>query len=156
MYCEDCVPIRELSRNKADNIIDQLYLGDMKIAGTFDGLRLCVHEHGPQYDGQCFLIPILTKRPFSKWDRTGATASIEKLDECAELIETHVNKGNKLLVHCFGGIERSPLTIAWWMVKTKRADNIEDAYKFLQSKRPAVSERLFWLPRDHEWFQEIP
>lgn len=146
MYCTTCVPIRESARDKADNIMDQLYLGDMKVAGKFDGLRMCVHEHGPTYSGQCILIPILTTRPNSKWDRTGGVANIDKLNEAADLIETHVKNGDKLLVHCFGGIERSPLTLAWWLLRTKRFKTFEEAYAFLKSKRPAVSERLFWLP----------
>lgn len=148
MYCETCVPIREEARGTTSHIIGSLYLSDMKAARTFDGLRMCVHEMGPTYEGQCYFIPILVTKPISKWDRSGALASEIYLDYAAEIIDEHVRKDEQILVHCMGGVERSPLTIAWYLVRTGQYASLTEAYEFLKSKRPVVSQRLFWLPQD--------
>jgi protein-tyrosine phosphatase len=118
----------------------------MKAAGEFDGYRMCVHEDGPLYKGQCYFIPILTTKPNSKWDRTGAIASIIELEKACKIIDQHVSNDEKILVHCMGGVERSPLTIAWYLVQWGQAVDLKDAYEFLKEKRPVVSDRRFWLP----------
>ncbi len=147
MYCEKCFAIRNAAKGVVNHIVGSLYLADMEAAKTFDGVRMCVHEDGPKYTGQCHFLPILTKKPISTFDRSGAVASVNMLNTAADLIDYHVRKGDRLLVHCHGGIERSPLTIAWYLVnKVKECATFQDAYVFLKSKRPAVSERLFWLP----------
>lgn len=151
MYCEQCLPIRKAARNMIAHIVDTLYLSDMQAAGSFDGYRLCVHENGPLYTGQCHFHPILVTKPNSPFDRSGALASIEALDAAAEVIHEKITNKENIVVHCMGGIERSPLTIAWYLVtKSKMFDTLQEAYDFLKTKRPVVSERLFWLPGNFE------
>ena len=147
MYCYTCVPVREAARGTTSEILNNLYLSDMNAAGKFDGDRLCVHEAGPQYDGQCHFIPILTVPPRSKWDRTGAVVDICALHRAVDIIELDQGKKERLVVHCMGGIERSPLTVAWYLTRSKKFKSLSDAYAFLKTKRPAVSQRLFWLPQ---------
>ena len=148
LYCEKCSPLRKAATGTISHIVDTLYLGDMESAKTFDGIRMCVHEHGPAYEGQCHFIPVLVKRPNSPLDRTGAVASVNALNTAADLIDYHLSRHERLLVHCHGGIERSPLTIAWYLVnKVKGRATLQDAYTFLKTKRAVVSERIFWLPQ---------
>lgn len=148
MYCESCAAIKEDSVDKVSPIIDNLYLSGMIAAGKFEGARLCVHENTPTYTGQYFHVPILTKRPNDSIDRTGAIASVEALNNACSIIDEHLKKGEKILVHCVGGVERSPLTLAWYFVHwTKDFDGLIEAYNFLKAKRPIVSERMFWLPQ---------
>ena len=146
IYCERCSVIKRESTDIISEITDTLFLSGMKPAGRFDGDRLCVHEMTPTYTGQFHHIPILTKAPTSKSDRSGAVASLEALDRCANLIDDYVNSGRRLLVHCHGGVERSPLTLVWYFVRTKKFNTLMEGYEFLKAKRPVVSERLFWLP----------
>jgi hypothetical protein len=146
MYCEPCAVIKKDSVDVTNQITDLIYLSGMQAAAKFDGKRLCVHEMTPTYEGQFHHIPVLVKKPNSKSDRTGAVASTEALDRAADLIEEHVANGVPLLVHCYGGVERSPLTLAWWLVRSKQYNTLQEAYDFLKAKRPVVSERLFWLP----------
>lgn len=149
MYCQMCSPIREDARSTTSHIVGTLYLSDMAAAADFKGYRVCVHEDGARYDGQSHYLPILTTKPNSKLDRSGGVASVEALDEAAEIIHQYVTKQVNILVHCVGGIERSPLTIAWYLVtKAKQFDTLQEAYDFLKQKRPVVSERLFWLPTE--------
>ena len=146
MYCGRCALIKKDSVDVINQITDTLYLSGMHAAAKFDGHRLCVHEMTPTYEGQYHHIPILTTRPNSKSDRTGAVASIEALDRAADLIGDYVSRGERLLVHCYGGVERSPLTLAWYFARSKKFDTLQEAYDMMKAKRPVVSERFFWLP----------
>ena len=156
MYCELCWPIRESARATYNPVLGTIYLGDMKSAEQFDGMRLCVYDTAPTYQGEYIHIPILEKRPNSSFDRTGAIVSVDRLNAACDLINEYFTTNKKLLVHCHGGIERSPLTVAWWLsAQAPYVCNINEAYTFLKLVRPAVSPRLFWLPKDHELYQEI-
>lgn len=146
MYCAPCAIIKKDSVEVISQITDTLYLSGMFAAGKFDGARLCVHECVPTYKGQFHHIPILSKRPNSTIDRNGALVSIEALGRAADLIEQYVTRGERLLVHCHGGVERSPLTLAWYLVRSLQFKTFIQAYEFIKEKRPVVSERLFWLP----------
>jgi hypothetical protein len=147
MYCEPCAIIKKDSVDTISQITGTLYLSGMQAAAKFAGDRLCVHEMVPTYEGQYHHIPILTTKPNSKSDRTGGVASIIQLEKACSIIDEYVSKGQPLLVHCHGGVERSPLTLAWYFVHWKRQHaDFNQAYEMLKSKRPVVSERLFWLP----------
>jgi protein-tyrosine phosphatase len=119
----------------------------MKVASGYGGARMCVHEDGPEYEGQCYFLPILITKPNSKLDRTGAVASLYKIGDASNIIDQIVKSGQDILVHCQGGIERSPLVVAWYLTfKAKMFDTLFDAYLFLKMRRPVVSNRLSWLP----------
>lgn len=147
MYCSTCLPIRQNSRGVISHIVGNLYLSDMIGAGNFDGARLCVHEMTPTYEGQYHHIPILSKKPNGPWDRTGAIVSVEALIRAMNLIEEYVERNERLLIHCHGGIERSPLTLACYLVRSKAFGDLDQAYEFIRTKRPVVSDRRFWLPQ---------
>jgi protein-tyrosine phosphatase len=67
------------------------------------------------------------------------------LDKCADKISELVKDRFNVLVHCGAGIERSPLAVAWYLVKTGQSDNLDAAYKFLSSKRPQIQDRQQWI-----------
>ena len=148
MYCGRCAKIKSDSEGELSKVLDGLYLSGMDVASSFKGMRLCVYDWPPTYGEPFIHIPILTTRPNSATDRSGAVASIEQLDRAAEIIDQYQRDGNVLLVHCHGGVERSPLTVAWYLRKFGKYSSLEEAYTFLQSKRAVVSNRLFWLPVD--------
>lgn len=146
-YCDSCAKIKKDSEGAVTHVLGSLYLGDYEAAKEFIGTRICVYCDEPEYDGPFYHIPILATRPKSQTDRT-ATASIAALDKAADLITESLETGRKVLVHCMGGVERSPLTIAWWLVKTNRCTTIAGAYQSLKAIRPVVADRTSWLPRD--------
>lgn len=156
MYCEKCWPIRDGIRGTRSHIIGSIYLGDMIAAGRFGEQCLCVHEAGVNYEGPHYQVSILESKPRLSWDRTGALASIGKLEEASNIIENYFRRGENLLVHCHGGVERSPLTVAYWLTTRGYLLDINTAYAFLKMQRPVVSPRLFWMPKDHEFYQEMP
>lgn len=78
------------------------------------------------------------------------TALRAQLDKCSDLIEEYVTKEKDLLVHCYEGRERSPLTLAYWLVKTGRKKDLDEAYDFLKALRPIISDRRNWIEMDEE------
>jgi protein-tyrosine phosphatase len=150
----------------ANQIVPGLFLGDWadgKFNG-FNGFRgthtLCVIETNPldKYEGMTYYIPILDHSEETYLPDLPPKALISKLDEACTIIDDHLLNnepllvhgseriGNALLVHCWAGIERSPLTLAYWLVKSHKMANLDEAYKFLKSKRPIVEDRREWLP----------
>lgn len=147
-YCAECEVIKKDSVPVISPIIDNLFLSSMTAASTFDGIRLCVHENIPTYTGTYYHYPILIKKPNNDIDRSGALAPLELLNNAVDIIEMYIDNDLPILVHCVGGVERSPLTVAWYLIRSGKCKNFEEAYTFLKSKRPVVSERVFWLPKE--------
>ena len=72
------------------------------------------------------------------------TALKKNLFTVAEIIFHHEGSGEPVLVHCMAGIERSPLAVVFYLHYFKDM-TWDDAYKFVQKKRPEVANRLQWL-----------
>lgn len=146
-FCEDCAQVKRDSVDAVDQIDDNLFVSGIQAAAKFEGKRICVHERVPEYGGDFHHCPILVKRPNSDLDRTGALASIGNLELVCDLIEYYLEKNERVLVHCVGGVERSPLTLAYFLtVRMKKFDTLQEAYDMMKEKRPVISERLFWMP----------
>lgn len=129
----------------AVNIADKVFLGDLQDALAWDGPRLCVLESPPyQPVGPDAHIRILYNDK-----RTGEVyAQRAALDAAAAWIESKRNaqQGN-VLVHCAVGIERSPLTVAWWLKKFGGRPDLDAAYSDVIAKRPIVQRRDFWVEK---------
>jgi len=63
------------------------------------------------------------------------------------------NQYETVLVHCWAGIERSALVVAWFLVKHRGFDTFEDAYDHIQSVRPCVARRMQWL-KESDTFED--
>ncbi len=78
-------------------IIPNLFVGDLQDAQRFDGIVINVLPDVPQAKPPSAVhMPILAR-------------GIESMDATARLIETHLELGNRVLVHCEEGCERAPL-----------------------------------------------
>ena len=122
-----------------------LYLGDFNDADNWSLARLCVLEGPPSYSGgrraTDFHVPILTSQ-------SGPPASPQQLDVAAECINDCLVKELVLLVHCGAGVERSPLTVAWWLRRTGQHPTLAAAYEELIRLRPVAQDRRAWLPEE--------
>lgn len=119
----------------ADEILPNLYLGDGKDLAEFHGRVVYVREGIP-----------LKSRPDARWipfHRDGR-ADPAKLDEAAAAIDELLRQGDPVFVHCGAGTKRSPLAVAWYLHKYKGM-TIDDAYTFIQQKRPIVLRMTDWL-----------
>jgi len=72
----------------------------------------------------------------------------ETLDELADLINEHLygtdDDDTKVVVHCAMGIERSPLTVVWYLTKYKSL-TLDEAYALVREARPVAVERRYWI-----------
>lgn len=125
----------------------KLWLGNKIAAGRFIGKGeiLCVIEvpHCLAMEGSHH-IHILED----------GEAKVAKLDEAAAKISELLDTGKDVLVHCSAGMERSPLTVAWWMIKEGVIPNFDEAYRGLMLIRPCVQDRRHWVEKDRLSEQE--
>ena|SRR6267378_7425473 len=128
-------------------IFPGVFVGDQADGQTWGNgtdRLLCVLEQPSQRNGVAW-IPILMQKQV-----TFARAS--QLDAVAAIIEDSLKCGQRILVHCGAGIERSPLALAWWLVTSGRLKTLDEAYRLLIEKRPIVQDRRAWLemlPKDN-------
>ena len=54
------------------------------------------------------------------------------LEKLSDMIKEQRDSGKIAIVHCIGGEERSPLVVAYHMVKTKEAKDLEEAYSSIE------------------------
>jgi protein-tyrosine phosphatase len=66
----------------------------------------------------------------------GGAPSQSQLAMGACLIDTSVNAGLKVYVHCRNGHARSPSLIAAYLVKYGKVGSVDEAYKLIKEKRP--------------------
>jgi len=78
---------------------------------------------------------------------TGSGVPPKAMDEAAEWIHNHLRNDTKVLVHCAVGMERSPLTIAWYLNRFCNM-SYKEAYELMIEKRPIVEGRTYWLKRE--------
>lgn len=119
----------------ADEILPRLYLGDGKDLAGFQGSVVYVREDIP-----------LRSRPDATWipfHRDGK-ADQAKLDQAAAAIHALLSRGDRVFVHCGAGTKRSPLAVAWYLHRYKGM-TIDEAYTFIQARRPVVLRMTEWL-----------
>lgn len=70
----------------------------------------------------------------------------ENLDTLATLIETALSWSpqTKVVVHCAMGMERSPLTVAWYL-HTKQNKTLDEAYEMCMKTRESTIDRRSWI-----------
>ncbi len=120
----------------ADEILPNLFLGDGKDLAEFRGAVVYVRED----------IPLKT-RPDARWIpflRDGR-ADPAKLDEAAAAIDELLRRGDRVFVHCGAGTKRSPLAVVWYLHNYKGM-TFDEAYAFVQERRPVVLNMATWLP----------
>lgn len=146
LYCLTCSTLKRISIGEATHVLCQLYLGDRLAAARFEGSRLCVSEDPPDYVGEFYHVPLLARAPNSTLDRSGAIVSLAGLEAIVGMISDHMLRQAPLIVHCVGGVERSPLAVAWYLWVTAAYPSLETAYEYLKRIRPVVVDRRQWIP----------
>ena len=126
-----------------NKILPYLWVGNLNDAFTApeDFIILCVLETKyPLLPKRAILQPILEMSP------NGPRVNMNGMEKACEIIDKVLNDGKNILVHCAAGVERSPLTIVWWL-HTRMGQSLDVAYDFVKSKRPIVENRLIWIPK---------
>lgn len=129
-------------RDVNSNIIGSIYVSSWLGAKQFNGKRICVH-----HDSSLVLdyhMPILLTRPSDEDRNKGAVANPKQLELLATIIDSCYESGEPLMIHCKGGIERSPLTLVYYL-NQYIGYSLDEAYNFVKGKRPIVEDRRSWL-----------
>lgn len=132
-------------------VAEGVWVGDQLAAARFNGTRVCVHEIRPMYIEPTvpthgyIHAPILSARPLSKLNRA-AQASPVLLDRVATIIDALVASAMPVMIHCHGGIERSPLAAAWYLAHYCDYASFTDAYDHVKRVRPITADRTAWVP----------
>lgn len=90
----------------------------------------------------CHHFPILDMKKF--------VANTSDLDAASDWIyQKWAIEGNKIYLHCFHGIERAPLTLAY-MIKRHVLPGFpfHNIYRWVQTKRPMAQDRSHWLEKE--------
>ena len=68
------------------------------------------------------------------------------LDQLAALINKILTESDesKVVVHCAMGMERSPLTVVWYLHK-HQDKTLEEAYQIVKSARESTVDRRSWI-----------
>jgi len=138
-----------------DEIAKNLFLGDIEDARTApsDMVRICVLENcyigrsGKESFKGAIHIPILVTVPVeddpeSHW----YAASKAQLTFAARVIDYYLRDDRRVLVHCWAGEERSPLTVAWYLHLSQHI-SMDEAYAIVLGKHLGAFRRDGdWLP----------
>jgi protein-tyrosine phosphatase len=126
----------------------ELWVGDWYDAQAFLGEKLCVLENVSIHNlaPQSHLIPILEMGgPLIP----SAQVNMDQMGKALAFMTVRLDAGVKLLVHCAAGIERSPLTCAYWLRAMGVHSTLAAAYTYMKIIRPIVEDRTVWLPMEH-------
>ena len=119
-------------RWRENEIIANLFVGDLQDAARFDGIIISVLpellESEPR---RAILMPFMANGRAT-------------LDSTAAVIDAALERNQRVLVHCEEGCERAPLVVAWFL-KTRRGMTLDEAYALMKSRRPIVQDRRRWL-----------
>ena len=134
----------------ATEVFTRVFVGGINDAEPFRNLMvrrrpillLSVRDDGCPHE-ECVQIPIIVDNTIPPEEPIHA--SVEQLEKAAVLIEQAWKKNVPVFVHCTMGAERSPLTVAYWLV-TRHGFTWSDAYTMLMVKRQEVFNRSDWLP----------
>nr|WP_276975929.1 dual specificity protein phosphatase [Ferrimicrobium acidiphilum] len=132
-------------------ITDNLYLGDYgdseKWLTNKLGRVICVmtEELDPLEKDRIWL-PILDMDCRDHTiDDIKCKANVKALEAVSNSITMLISNGERVLVHCGMGKDRSPLAVAWYLHK-ENGISLTAAYEQVKAKRSIVQPHLNWVP----------
>lgn len=140
------VPVQVVITGPCNEVLPRLWIGDAQaVAPALQQGWSVLNVLETAGDPQEHHIPILVPLPGSDSPQQ-PHAFAYRLEEAARWIDAEWRiKHMNTLVHCGAGIERSPLTLAWYMM-TRLGVTLDEAYVWLVAHRPIVGDRRTWLP----------
>jgi protein-tyrosine phosphatase len=93
------------------------------------------------------VLDVASRRPYAQADsieykrvplQDTEPISSDNFEACIEFIQAHVNGGNKILVHCYAGRNRSTAIVIGFLLASKQYQTWKDAFQYIKSKRECV------------------
>ncbi|MEM0142647.1 MAG: dual specificity protein phosphatase [Candidatus Parvarchaeum sp.] len=136
----------------ATRLYDELYVGNIEDALNFEGEVITVLEYDTTINSEfeevfdklhkrrIYHIPVLEGE---------SVLSVLALEGIARLVKRlrKAYQEKPILIHCWGGMERSPIASAWvlWRNYPEKFPSFVNAYDFVKSKRKVVLDRMDWF-----------
>ena len=129
------------SSDDANLIIPQLWLGNARASMDEDFIRrnnIVVVFNCTKNLPFSPMIPIKYRIPVDDNLQADEIRNLELWSyEIVYKIKKEHNKGRKILVHCYAGMQRSAASVAMYLIATNNM-NSDEAITFLKDKRPIV------------------
>ncbi|MDG6918447.1 MAG: dual specificity protein phosphatase family protein [Nitrososphaerota archaeon] len=131
-------------------IFENLFLGDyldaMKWSENSLGRIICViTEKPPHLLPNSVWVPIMDIDCGSHTiDDIKCRANVAALEAVSNTIDMILDSGERVLVHCALGRDRSPLAVAWYLHQKARI-SLDKAYEIVKSCRPMVYPHPNWV-----------
>jgi hypothetical protein len=78
------------------------------------------------------------------WGFHGENTVLPTLEKIVNTMTMAMDTGQKVVVNCSMGMERSVLATVWYLVRNKGM-NLDNAYGFVRSVRPIATDRREWI-----------
>ena len=75
-------------------------------------------------------------------------------EDCISFIETHINSGKNVLVHCRAGVSRSSTVVISYLIKTK-GWSLAAAIEYVKSKRSCIQPNQGFMKQLEEYEKEL-
>ncbi|KAJ1503428.1 hypothetical protein HMI54_015014 [Coelomomyces lativittatus] len=131
-------------------ILDWLYLGpDLFTSNIDDAIKLMKSLNVSAILNMTFEVNPMTQSAFPIYKQIAcqdtADEKIEEfLDPATEFIENVRLQGKTIYVHCKAGVSRSATVVLAYLVRYQKMP-LEDAHRFLRSKRPVIAPNIGFL-----------
>lgn len=143
--------------NGLDEIIPHLYLSNLYSAKNTHLIQkhqikhiISISSEGksiPEYENVNILFLNFKDGPSAKTN--------QYYGKTFNFIENAIQKKENVLVHCFGGVSRSPTIVAAYLIR-KFGYTVREALNWIHNKRPCIDpipEFEKQLQRCHYWYQ---
>jgi len=80
----------------------------------------------------------------STWGQKKENTVLASLEKIVNTIDMAMDTGQKVVVNCSMGMERSVLATVWYLVRNKNM-SLDNAYSFVRSVRPIATDRREWI-----------
>lgn len=140
-------PSRELiekASTSAHEVYPGLVIGSISQCGeaTKRGYTTICVRHQRCFVPHCEFAPVLN---LDTW-----VASTKEMERFSDILHNlWYDNGKKVYVHCFHGIERAPLAVAYALKRdyTPPSMSFEEVYSFVRKMRPVAQDRTLWLEK---------
>ena len=78
------------------------------------------------------------------WGLKKSNTVLTTLEQIVNTMEMAMATGQKVVVNCSMGMERSVLSTVWYLVRNKSM-SLDNAYDFVRSVRPIATDRREWI-----------
>jgi protein tyrosine phosphatase len=143
-----------MESDRANKVINNLFISSLRVASTSSVLQglnithvLTICPMRPtQFPGISYKIVCISDSPTVKIS--------EKFEECFEFINSALQAGGVVLVHCFQGVSRSATIVLAYLMTYKKM-TLDRAVAFLKSKRSIISPNFGFINQLRAYEREL-